>query len=284
VSVPPIGTVPAEAGPSTELTVDLSADDDTEGASHFRRAIPLVLGLSAVLVVAMFGLGLLDGQEAPTVAPTTTPSTTEMLAAPVTEPPSTTANPTTTTAPAPTTTVPATTIPPPSAVGVWGEPVALSRLTLKANAIGPIAVGSRASEAIGRLVASLGTPEEIGAAGTDFGLCAGDDGRFVRWAELVAIVSGTLTDGTFVGYRYEEPAVPTSHIDLATPSGVHLGDDLATVNETYAKYSIAYESANGSSTFRLSDGEELLLWGPISSTEESGRVLGIFSPPACSTG
>jgi hypothetical protein len=190
-----------------------------------------------------------------------------------------TAAPTTTTPPP--TTVPTTTIPASSQIGVFGDPVPISRLTLKADGIGPIEVGTPASEAIGRLVASLGTPEAIGIAGQEYGLCADEDGRVIRWAELNVIVSGTLVEGLFVGYRYEEQSVPTGTIDLATPSGIHLGDDIATLNEVYARYSISYETVGGESTFRLSQNEELLLWGLVSSTEENGRIEGIYSPPAC---
>ena len=123
-----------------------------------------------------------------------------------------------------------------------------SRLTLKAGGIGPIETGTPANEALGRLVASLGIPEEVGVAGTDHGLCEGDDGRYARWAQLTVIVLGTVADGTFVGYRYQEPTVPTSLINLATPSGIRLGDDIAALNETYASFTITYETVAGATT------------------------------------
>jgi len=268
---------PAE--PETDVTLDLTATDtESAPAPGFRRAIPIVLGLSAAAVVAMFALGILEGEPPDEVvsnqaiAPSTTPA------------PSTTAElPSTTAPPPPTSTIPTTTIPAPSSVAVAGDPVKLSRLTLKADAIGPIETGTPASEAIGRLVASLGTPEEVGAAGPEYGLCEDEEGRFVRWAQLTAIVSGTLSDGSFVGYRFEEPAIPTSLIDLTTPSGVRLGDTIATLNETYARYTITYETIGEASTFSLFEDQELLLWGPVSSTEDTGRVEGIFSPPSCNT-
>lgn len=279
-SIPAIDPISEEAGPGTDVMVDLTDDRALTAAPvTFRRAIPIVLGLSAVSVVTMFGLGLLDeeGSSSPDeiAAPSTTLPTTTIPETPVTAAP-------TTTIPPPTT-VPTTTIPAPSEIGVSGDPVPVTRLTLKADGIGPIEVGTPASEAIGRLVASLGTPEAIGIAGQDYGLCADEDGRVIRWAELNVIVSGTLAEGSFVGYRYEEQAVPTGTIDLATPSGIHLGDDIATLNEVYARYSISYETAGGESTFRLSQDEEFLLWGPVSSTEENGRIEGIYSPPSCAS-
>jgi hypothetical protein len=277
-ATPGIDPIGEETGPPTDVMVDLTDDDAVTAAPvTFRRAIPIVLGLSAIAVVVMFGLGLLDEEQSPSpdeiAAPTTTLQPTTIPETPVT------AAPTTTTPPP--TTAPTTTIPAPSDLGVAGDPVPISRLTLKADGLGPIEIGTPASEAIGRLVASLGTPEAIGIAGQAYGLCADEDGRVIRWAELNAIVSGTLVEGSFVGYRYEEQAVPTGTIDLATPSGIHLGDDIATLNEVYARYSISYETAGGESTFSLSLDEELLLWGPVSSTEESGRIEGIYSPPSC---
>lgn len=262
-----------------QLTIDLAETDTSQEPSSFRRPIAVVLGVSAAAVLAMFAFGLLDGNGEPaqqaTVAPVAVPTTTAQT---------TTLPPSTTTLPPSTTTAPTTTIPAPSLIGVWGDPVPISRLTLKAGGIGPIAIGTPSAEALGRLVASLGTPDEVSAAGPEHGLCPGDEGRIVRWSELTAIVLGTVADGTFSGYRFQEPEIPTSKIDLATPSGIRLGDDLATLNQVYAKYTLTYETVGGESTFGLFEDGELLLWGPISSTEESGRVVGIYSPPPCSTG
>ena len=159
----------------------------------------------------------------------------------------------------------------------------MSSLTLKAGGIGPLVIGDTAPDALGRLVASLGRPEEVGVAGAEMGLCEGEEGRFVRWAGLTVVVTGTLADGVFAGYRFEEQAVPTMHLDLATPSGLRVGDPLSSLNEVYAAYQIDYVSDGGTDLFRLSDEEGLLLWGPVSSIEDSGRVEGIHSPDACSS-
>ncbi len=159
----------------------------------------------------------------------------------------------------------------------------MSSLTLKAGGIGPVAFGEPASDAIGRLVASLGRPEETGMADETLGLCPGAEGRFVRWAGLTTVVSGTLEDGTFVGYRYIEEAVPIMHLDFATPSGLRLGDPVSALNEIYSSYRVDYVSDGGSALFQLSDADGLLLWGPVSSIEDSGRVEGIHSPDACTS-
>ena len=277
---PNVSSIPitsAEGGEpdADELTVVL-ADAEDERAPRFRRAIPILLGLSALGVIAMFASGLLDENPAESAPPTAQITATTQATAPPTSAPAPT-----TTAPPPTTTSPTTTIPALSLIGASGDPVVTSRLTLKAGGIGPIETGTPAQEALGRLVASLGAPEEVGVAGTEHGLCEGDDGRYVRWAQLTVIVLGSVTDGTFVGYRYQEPSVPTSLINLATPSGIRLGDDVATLNETYASFTITYETVAGATTFRLFEDAELLLWGPVSSTDDNGRIEGIYSPAAC---
>ena len=159
----------------------------------------------------------------------------------------------------------------------------MGSLTLRASGIGPVSIGEPASDALGRLVASLGRPEEVGVAGDELGLCAGEEGRFVRWAGLTTIVSGTLQDGTFAGYRYTEQSVPTMHLDLSTPSGLRLGDTVASLNEIYSSYQIDYVTDGGVNVFRLSDADGLLLWGPLSSIEPTGRVDGIHSPDACTS-
>ena len=270
--------------PDPDLTLDPTEDGEPETAL-IRRAIPFVLGFAVTAVVAMFTFGLLDSDgQGETALQLTTPPTqatvpetaaTAPTTITTTPPPPTSTIPTTTTPP-----VPTTTLPDPGAL-VAGEPVPVSRLKLHTGGVGPIEIGTPAADAVGILVATLGTPEEVAIAGEEHGLCAEEDGRLVRWAGLTAIISGTLADGTFVGYRYEEPTVPTGHLDLATPSGIRLGDAVSTLTEVYAHYSISYESTGDAATFSLSDGELLLLWGPVSSIEATGRVEGIFSPPSC---
>ena len=72
------------------------------------------------------------------------------------------------------------------------------------------------------------------------------------------------------------------HLDLATPSGLRVGDPVSVLNRVYAPYQIDYVSSDGTDLFRLSDADGLLLWGPVSSIEDSGRVEGIYAPDVCS--
>ncbi|MEA2010976.1 MAG: hypothetical protein U9N78_09755, partial [Actinomycetota bacterium] len=61
------------------------------------------------------------------------------------------------------------------------------------------------------------------------------------------------------------------------------GDPVSSLNQIYSSYQIDYVSSDGTSLFRLSDADGLLLWGPVSSIEDSGRVEGIYAPDACSS-
>jgi len=271
----PTAEADAEVVPPPPDDVDEEAQP-TDPSQRFVWLIPALIAAAAVIVVALFGFGFLDDNAEPAAAP-------EAIATPV---PTTAAQTTTTQAPtttsAPSTTT-STTIPGLASIESVGNAIPMSSLTLKAGGIGPLVIGDAAPDAIGRLVVSLGRPEEVGVAGAEFGLCPGEDGRFVRWAGLTIVVTGTLADGVFAGYRFEEQAVPTMHLDLATPSGLRIGDPLSSLNEVYAAYQIDYVSDAGTDLFRLSDEEGLLLWGPVSSIEESGRVEGIHSPDACSS-
>ena len=269
---------PETATDSPEVPPPFAPDEASDGESSqsFVWLIPALIAAAAVIVVALFGFGLLDDSE-PVAAPVPT-----TVPAPTTTAPTTTTPAPTTTA-APTTTTTTTTIPVAASIAPVGDALSMSSLTLRASGIGPILIGESASDSIGRLVASLGRPEEIGAAGEEVGLCAGEEGRFVRWAGLTAVVSGTLEDGTFAGYRYVEQSVPTMHLDFSTPSGLRVGDSVASLNEIYSSYQVVYVTDGGVIIFRLSDPDGLLLWGPLSSVEPTGRVEGIHSPDACTS-
>lgn len=274
---PPPASSPPEPG-----FAEGAPQGDDPGADHdpsvrFVWLIPALIVAVAAIVIALFAFGVLDGTNDVAAAPTTTLPPVPTTVTPTTAPP-----PPTTTAPTTTSTT-TTTIPQTDSLAPAGDEIPISSLTLKAGGIGPVAFGDAAPDAIGRLVASLGEPDETGSASEDLGLCAGDDGRFARWAGLTVVVSGTFEDGTFAGYRYEDEAVPTIHLDLSTPSGLRVGDPVSVLNEVYSSYQINYLSSQGTNIFQLSDADGLLLWGPVSSTEDSGRVEGIYAPDMCSS-
>jgi hypothetical protein len=256
-----------------------------------RRVLPAVLGGAALLVLlAVVAFVAIDRGAAPEAAPAEAPITTTSRApsteAPATTPaPATTAEvPATTTQPPPTTTEPPTTttlVPPPGAFRAVGAAIPVEELTLRATGLGPIVFGTDSEEAIGRLVASLGRADDTGPAGTDLGMCAEDEGIWVRWGDLTAIIEGDADSGTLVGFRHVEIDPSGANLPLATPSGIRLGDPLTDLERAYRTYKLAYESVGGAMQFRLMDDDGVLLWGPITSTDASGTVVGIYSPPSC---
>ncbi|MGI9528921.1 MAG: hypothetical protein ACR2NG_04360 [Acidimicrobiia bacterium] len=72
-----------------------------------------------------------------------------------------------------------------------------------------------------------------------------------------------------------------TELDLATLSGLELGDTVADLKQIYSSFTITFEVIDGQDHFRLLDGGELLLWGPVTSSDNDGIVLGIYSPTQC---
>ncbi len=171
-----------------------------------------------------------------------------------------------------------------------GEPVDIAELTLAVDSIGPIKLGTSAPRSVGRLVASLGTPDEDSGAVVStgvFGSCEGDTERIVRWGPLVVVVivddDRTQTIG---GYRldlsYGGFDSPTA--DMQTLSGLQLGNSVAQLERTYEGFEIEFlPHPELENIFELRSGNtgNLLLWGPISSSDGSGFIRGIYSPDAC---
>jgi hypothetical protein len=184
----------------------------------------------------------------------------------------------TTTAPPTTTTTVA--YPLASAWEESGQGLSTAQLAMKASGLGPIEIGSSLSDVAGQLVASLGQAESAG----DSDLCQPDASYWLQWGPLRAIFDGYEPTSTFVGYQYIETDAGAANVPLVTLSGVGLSDTVADLQSTYTFYTVTFEVIDGQDHFRLLDGGELLLWGPVSSTDSTGTVLGIYSPSPCPAG
>lgn len=173
-----------------------------------------------------------------------------------------------------------------------GDPVPVDQLNLAVDAVGPIPFGTPAADAIGRLITSLGEPDQddgpVVSTGA-FGTCQGDIERIVRWGPFVAVVT-VDADGTetFAGYRldfsYGDLNSPAT--DLATLSGLKAGDPVLRLEQVYESFDLRYEAtADLGNTFQLysRNSGALLLWGPVTSSESNGIVLGIYAPDVCAT-
>ena len=243
----------------------------------------LIVGLLLVILsIAAFQLiGSDDEGETNAAASTTAAPGAETTAAPS----GTTADPTGTTA-GPTSSV---VVDLPEFVAS-GEPVAISDLALAVDAIGPIKLGTSAPRSVGRLIASLGTPDEDSGAVVStgaYGSCEGATERIVRWGPLVTVIivdeDRTQTLG---GYRldlsyggFNSPAA-----DIETLSGLGLGNSVAQLENIYEGFDIAYtDHPELGDIFELRSANtgNLLLWGPLNRSDQSGFVQGIYSQDAC---
>lgn len=200
-----------------------------------------------------------------TVAPTTTTIET-----------TTTSQDTTTTS----TTTTTIAYPPAGSWAAVGDPIPTTELGLKASGIGPIAIGTPIADAAGSMVASLGPADK---AGIDGDLCPGSEWYWLDWGNLRGIFDGYEEDSLFIAYRYETDGESEPEPTLETLSGIRLGDTVEMLQNTYTSYTVSFEVIEGQDYFRLADGGDLLLWGPVTSTEPQGIIQGIYSPDPCQT-
>ncbi len=237
------------------------------------KAIWLLPVALVVAVVAFWSFVYFGGDSPTTTSVVAQPSTTTTQAptttvAEVVEETSTTTSSTTTT------TVP---YPPASDWTASGDPLSPVELSLRAAGIGPINFGSQLGDVAGQLVASLGSAEAAG----DSNLCPPAETYWLQWGQLKAIFDGWEPDATFVSYRYEETDDASADVELETVSGLKLGQTVAQLKSTYDSFTVTFELIDGQDHFRLVDGGDLLLWGPVSSTDDDGIVQGIYSPSPC---
>lgn len=172
-----------------------------------------------------------------------------------------------------------------------GNAVAIDDLKLKVDGIGPIDLGTPARQSIGRLVTSLGEPDEdTGPITSDgsYGGCDGGTVRIVRWGALAAVVvidpDGTETFGGYrVDLRYEG-ALSSPTADLQTLSGLRAGSSVREIGIIYENFETdIINDPNLGDVFEVRSGTSgaLLLWGPVTSPDNAGRIDGIYAPDAC---
>lgn len=253
-----------------------------------REFWPTLAVASVVALIAIFGLVRLFGAGEPedvevlgSTTESTTPSTTPttLPATSSTEAPTTTLPPTTTTST--TTTLPPLTIIP------SGSPVPLSELRLGAYALQPFDFGQNFNTVLGRLGASLDEASDISRPGVstgEFGTCPGDVIQTARWGRLLVIGAeddtGTMA---FVGYRLDSTYDTFRYPVLRTISGVGVGDRVSELESAYSRVSYLNDESMGL-VFQVKAGDgSLLLWGPVTSSEATGEILGIYSPNSCSS-
>jgi len=241
--------------------------------SRARWLIPLIL---LIAVIALWVLVFVNRDGGTTTSSVVAADTTTTLVTTTTLAETTTITEVTTTSSSTTTTTVAY-----PAADSWepvGDPIPTPELGLKASGIGPISIGTSITDSAGALVASLGTAE---MAGFDSELCRDAEWYWLDWGDLRGIFDGYSQDATFIAYRYGGNRDGVPDPILETLSGIRLGDTVEALQATYTTYTVSFEVIEEKDYFRLSESGDLLLWGPVSSTEPQGIVEGIFSPDPC---
>lgn len=158
------------------------------------------------------------------------------------------------------------------------------------NDIDDFVFGDPASEIIGMLRASFGSPDEDTGwqvSTGQWGVCEGELERVVRFGPFAAIVTLVNNEDTFSGYRQDLSlgSFDSPTTELETLSGLRAGDTVATLNELYGStqdVSFGTDSLLGDIfELRSPESNELLLWGPVRGTADTDLVIGIYAPDVC---
>ena len=140
---------------------------------------------------------------------------------------------------------------------------------------------------LSRLGASLDEASEIGRPGVsngEFGTCPGDVVQTVRWGRLL-VIGVEDADGVmkFAGYRLDSTYDTFRFPVLRTISRVGVGDRVSDLEAAYSRVTYLNDESVGLVfQVKASDGS-LLLWGPVTSNEATGEILGIYSPNSCTS-
>jgi len=234
----------------------------------------LTLGFVGIVAYLIGELGTRTDTPSPTVAAMT--SVRDTQATVETTQPSVTVEATSAPDPSSTTTTPF--------IQAIGDAIPVNDLRMSIYGIGDLRIGDPADQVAGVLTATFGQPDFAAAvepATAHPGACVGSTNSVLRWG----ILEITLSDGTFNGYRIDmslgDPDSVTA--ELRTASGLRVGATVSTLETIYKSYQVTFvETTDFGSTFSLrrSSGE-VLFWGPVSSTDRTGLVLGVYSPSNC---
>lgn len=224
----------------------------------------------------------IGGNGEPAVAATV--ATTVALTTPATTLPAATTTP----PPPATTTPPATTAPPPTVAFIEpsGDVIATSEMRIFERGFGPLEFGGDGANAVGRLVATLGQPDQdtgqLPAVEGEGGFCAGEMQRQVRWGSL-SIFNRVGEDGSetlaSVHLMSSNASDPDPGGSAGTLSGLKLGATLGELTSLYDGFTINV-SADSTYEVRASSDGRLLLWGSTTGSDPD-LVTSIRSPLRC---
>lgn len=269
---------PAASPPPIEDTEEFGFDEWTLPPDPKRSKVWWLIPVVLFVGLVALWMGVFIDRDGGTAS-------SAIVAVVVPEPLSTTTTSATTTTDTPTTTLSTTTTttiwyPPADSWNAVGDPIPVEELGLGADGIGPIDIGDPITDSAGALVASLGPAQ---SAGIDSAACPDSEWYWLQWGDLRGIFDGYTQSSKFIAYRYEGEGNDAPDPMLETLSGVRLGDSVEQLQDIYDSYTVSFEVIEGKDYFRLLDGGDLLLWGPVTSTQPDGTTEGIYSPDPCSS-
>lgn len=251
-----------------------------DGMSPGQRATLGVLSAAVFVVAVVAVLVVRDAREETLTAETTTtrPSTTlaetttSTTQATTSSTSSTTSSTSTTSTTTTTTTVPA-------------EP---DPLVLRPDGIGGWDFGQAADEVRTALVGILGAPDEDTGwvdQQENYGICFGDEVRFVRWGSMQVFFTDGPTDWGPGGFRHLAAYTVAAFWDglpddLESEDGIRLGTPVGDVRARYGPDSVVDDPLFGPVFFHDPDGPAVQ-WGSVSGLEPDDVVETINGSFAC---
>ena len=193
----------------------------------------------------------------------------------------------------------ATTTPPSEPYPPVGTPIPVDKMKLMSdriqvqdNDIPNLSFGDPADISVGRLTSSFGDfDEDTGwqVSTGQWGVCTGELERVIRFGPLAAIVTTDGNTEVFNGYRQDVSFgdLDSDATQLTTKSGLLAGETVLRLKTIYATEDVQFSSDPSiGEIFELrgADSGDLLLWGPVSGTEDDSIVIGIYAPDVCNRG
>ena len=85
----------------------------------------------------------------------------------------------------------------------------------------------------------------------------------------------------FAGYRVDQSYASIGFPVLRTISRLGIGDTVATLESTYPRVRYTDDPDLGLVYQVVGSSGSLQIWGPVTSTDSTGEVTGIYSPNSC---
>jgi hypothetical protein len=163
------------------------------------------------------------------------------------------------------------------------------QLVLRPDGIGDMYFGDDAATVLARLIDLLGEPDEDTGwvdQAQNYGICFGEEVRFVRWGSLQVFFTDGPTDWGPAGTRhvasYTQAAFFDGRVlDLTTADGLELGSPVGDVRARYGPDAVYDDDLYGP-IFVYDPPGFAFQWGEVSGLDPDDRIESISGSFACS--